>query len=371
AAQQLLADALDAPSSALLLGWLAALPAAAASGDSPKARRAAPGLLRPLYQRVRRLGDTLDEEAPPERWHLLRIRAKRLRYALELTDSLYGAPAQRLRRRLAALQDLLGEHQDAAVAAAQFDALRQTEPAAQSAALQTLLARLARQAEDDAAALRPRFAAAYARLRSPWKTLARMMKRQRRVVRAAAGPQAAARRAGSPRRKPTVELYLVRHAIAGDRDPMAWPDDRDRPLTPEGAKRFRRVAEGLCAAVPEVERVLTSPLTRAVQTAEILRKRADWPAAQPCDELDGGHTPEQIVEALRAHAGVASLAVVGHEPGLHELAAYLLTGGQAAALLEFKKGGVACLSFGGEIQPGTASLRWLLTPKLLRALAKG
>ena len=63
------------------------------------------------------------------------------------------------------------------------------------------------------------------------------------------------------------------------------------------------------------------------------------------------------------------MAVVGHRPGLHELAAYLLTGKAAGAEISIKKGGVACLRFEGSPAPGAGQLRWLATPKILRAIA--
>ncbi len=75
-----------------------------------------------------------------------------------------------------------------------------------------------------------------------------------------------------------MDLYLVRHGIAYDPDPAQWPDDKDRPLTPEGEKRFRQVARGLRELVPSVSVVLSSPWARAWRTAELLEKEAHWPA---------------------------------------------------------------------------------------------
>jgi phosphohistidine phosphatase len=69
-------------------------------------------------------------------------------------------------------------------------------------------------------------------------------------------------------------LYLVRHGVAFDADPTQWPDDRDRPLTPDGEKKFREVAAGLATLAPTVDVVLSSPLVRAWQTAQILQTRA-------------------------------------------------------------------------------------------------
>ncbi len=168
---------------------------------------------------------------------------------------------------------------------------------------------------------------------------------------------------------PTVRsLYLVRHAPAFDHDPVAWPDDALRPLTPTGQKRFRKTARGVKRLVGAVDVVLSSPFVRAWQTAEILTEAARWPAATQCGALEVGGDPDEVVQALIERSGVSAIALVGHEPGLHELAAYLICGHRDTTLFELKKGGVACVSLATEPQPGTAVLRWLVTPKQLRAV---
>ncbi len=115
--------------------------------------------------------------------------------------------------------------------------------------------------------------------------------------------------------------------------------------------------------------MLTSPLLRASQTARILQKRAGWPAAVPSEALQPGRELEETLRVLREQTTSGSVALVGHEPHLGELAAFLLYGQDASARLEFKKGGVAKLSFDGDIAPGAARLCWLATPKILRSLA--
>jgi len=164
------------------------------------------------------------------------------------------------------------------------------------------------------------------------------------------------------------ELYLVRHAIAEDRDAARWPDDAVRPLTAEGAASFRRAARGLRRIAPAVELVLASPYARAWQTAEILERETGWPAAEPCPALEATRAPADALASLVEVRGNASVAAVGHEPGLSELASLLLAGDPGAVSLELKKGAVALLAFAGEPVPGGAVLRWSLSPKLLRAL---
>jgi phosphohistidine phosphatase len=164
----------------------------------------------------------------------------------------------------------------------------------------------------------------------------------------------------------TLDLYVVRHAIAYERDAERWPDDARRPLTPKGEERFREAVRGLTSvAAPEVEVVLSSPFTRAWRTAEILAE-AGWSAPVECEQLEPDYPPHKMDPVLEHYAGAASVAVVGHRPGLHELVVYYLTGASGGAEVTIKKGGVVCLRFDGTPGPGAATLRWLLTPRILR-----
>ncbi|MCA1646646.1 MAG: histidine phosphatase family protein [Chloroflexi bacterium] len=166
-----------------------------------------------------------------------------------------------------------------------------------------------------------------------------------------------------------MDLYLVRHAEAYDPDPTQWPDDKDRPLTAEGEKRFRRAARGLRALVPSVSVVLSSPWARAWRTAELLDKEARWPAPVACEALESGRSPVEVLQALQPFTGSTAVVLVGHEPNMHELASYLLTGDTAHAQLVFRKGGTAHVALSeGTPRPGIARLVWLLTPKVLRAI---
>jgi phosphohistidine phosphatase len=162
------------------------------------------------------------------------------------------------------------------------------------------------------------------------------------------------------------ELLLVRHAIAAERDPFAPGDDPARPLTAEGAARFARAARGLGRLVPGVGLVLASPYARAWQTAEILEREAGWPAPEPCAALEAVRSAGDALAAL-ASRREATVAAVGHEPQLSELASLLLAGDEHALRLELKKGGAALLSCPGGPRPGAAVLRWSAAPRLLRA----
>jgi len=165
-----------------------------------------------------------------------------------------------------------------------------------------------------------------------------------------------------------MDVYLVRHAIAATRDSTQWPDDSERPLTPEGAARFCKAARGLHRIAPQVDVVLASPYIRAWQTAEILEREAGWPPPERAPELEATRWPRSVVELLRRHAS-SSVALVGHEPCLSGLASLLLVGDERAAAIEVKKGNVVLLTVSPEVRPGSAILRWSATPKILRALA--
>lgn len=164
-----------------------------------------------------------------------------------------------------------------------------------------------------------------------------------------------------------MKLMIVRHAVAFERDPKRWPDDRTRPLTPEGALRARRAAQGLKRVADRPARLLTSHLTRSVQTAAILTAVARWPRALECAALTPEGSPEAVLKALQGQPDDL-IAIVGHQPALGRLIARCLPGEARPQAFELKKFGVALLSFDGVPCAGGATLGWLLTPGLLRAL---
>ena len=167
-----------------------------------------------------------------------------------------------------------------------------------------------------------------------------------------------------------LELYLVRHAIAAERGDE-WPDDAKRPLTKRGIRRFRECVVGLRQLEAAVEEIFTSPLVRAVQTADVLAAGMDpKPPVKMLDALAPGHTAQQVMAQLGKVARQRRIALVGHEPDLGELAAHLIGASRA---IPFKKGGVCRLdieSLASKRSGASATLIWLVGPKVLRNLGR-
>ena len=163
-----------------------------------------------------------------------------------------------------------------------------------------------------------------------------------------------------------LHLLLVRHAIAEERGP-AWPDDDQRPLSREGHRKWKRAARGLAQLAPSVDMLLTSPLTRAFQTAETLAKAlSPSPKIQMFDALRPETRPGTMVTALRAKSPKGTVVLVGHEPMLSELAALLL---HLQGPLEFRKGAAMLVVTTGLGTRGPARLEWFVTPRMLRDVA--
>lgn len=174
-----------------------------------------------------------------------------------------------------------------------------------------------------------------------------------------------------------MNLYLIRHAIAEERDRLRWPDDSLRPLTTRGRRRFERAAAGLRRLGVEVDVLLTSPYVRAWATAVVLSSEAGWPAPVVFDAARPRSRPEHALAELsriaeqRTSIGQGrAIALVGHEPDLTQLASVLLTGEPHALWLRWRKGGVACLRCDPALIPGSATLEEYLPPRVLRGIAK-
>ena len=160
-------------------------------------------------------------------------------------------------------------------------------------------------------------------------------------------------------------LLLVRHAHAGDRDPDRWPDDRERPLTDKGRKVQGRVSRALGKLQLVPTHVLTSPWTRAAQTAEILAgelKLSQPPV--PCTALAASPELSRLADDIGAPGSDAIVALVGHSPWIEELAALLLTGDPAGVRMDYPKSGVMGIDL-ERPAAGAGELRFFLRPKMV------
>jgi phosphohistidine phosphatase len=160
-------------------------------------------------------------------------------------------------------------------------------------------------------------------------------------------------------------LLLIRHANAGDRDPERWPDDRDRPLTDKGRKTQRDVSRFLLKRdfVPTL--VLTSPWSRAAETAEILvRELQVSKPLVPCDALADNPDLARLAEDIGEPGPDAIVALVGHSPWIEELASLLLTGRPEGVRIDYPKSGVMGIDVEKPVA-GTGELRFFLRPKMV------
>ena len=164
-----------------------------------------------------------------------------------------------------------------------------------------------------------------------------------------------------------MKLLLLRHGIAVDHGTPGYERDGERPLTPEGRRKTRAIARALAKLEVAPEVILTSPLVRAHQTAEIvagtmrIKKRLLLCRPLAC----GGDAKQVVAEINRRHTQTDCVMLVGHEPDLSLLASLLLTGSAEGATIELKKGGV-CLLEVAKLRAGKcATLLWLAPPKLL------
>jgi phosphohistidine phosphatase len=165
-----------------------------------------------------------------------------------------------------------------------------------------------------------------------------------------------------------MDIVIVRHGPAADRDPSQWPDDERRPLTPEGSHATRRAAKGLASLHPTVDKVVTSPAVRARATAEIFREvlKVDG-ELESWEELEPDGAPGPILERLQRWSRRRGILVVGHEPTLGEFLGLAVTG-ESVPITRFSKAGAAQITFPKEPRPGAAEIGWVLTRKQLERL---
>ena len=166
-----------------------------------------------------------------------------------------------------------------------------------------------------------------------------------------------------------MKLYIVRHAIAVPHGTPGVAED-DRTLTEEGTKKMERVAEGLRILEVLPDLILTSPLPRARQTADILHQALgekiplkEVPALAPLGSRS------LVYKEIAANSKIENLMLVGHQPSLGEIAGEIAWG-SAEHYVELKKGGACALDVDATRSTPKGTLLWLATPAMLRSLAR-
>lgn len=166
-----------------------------------------------------------------------------------------------------------------------------------------------------------------------------------------------------------MNIYIIRHAIAIDEGTEGF-EDSERPLTDNGRKKMRQIARGLRALGVGVDLIISSPYVRARETADVLADvlRMKQKAAISENLLPLGD-PDLLISEINEKYSVDSIAIVGHEPNLSTLTGLLISE-NAKVSMTYKKGGVCKLTTDDLHHSRTATLEWLLTPKMLVELSE-
>jgi phosphohistidine phosphatase len=155
-----------------------------------------------------------------------------------------------------------------------------------------------------------------------------------------------------------LELYLLRHAHAGDSAKWDGPDS-ERPLSPKGRRQAERLGAFLAERGFAPDAIVTSPKVRARQTAQLVADALGIASAVD-DRLGGPLDPDDVGD-IAERAGGTSVVLVGHDPDFSELSAAL----SGTEYLPMKKGALARIDMTLPVQAGGGVLRWLLPPDLV------
>jgi phosphohistidine phosphatase len=162
-------------------------------------------------------------------------------------------------------------------------------------------------------------------------------------------------------------VYFLRHASAGLHKVLPKEDEK-RPIDKIGEQQCHDVGRALVALGVKVESIISSPLTRAVQTAELAVKELGY---KDRIEISEAMRPEasydQFHDLLTQHAKSEAIMVVGHNPSITEFLLRLVIGSDHSECIDFKKGAVAKVS----VEDGNGVLNWLFTPKMASKLQAG
>ena len=164
-----------------------------------------------------------------------------------------------------------------------------------------------------------------------------------------------------------MQLYIVRHGIAIDREDPECPPEAERYLTEEGVERSRQVAKGVVALGAHADLMISSPLVRAMQTAAIFAKALDYPEhkIRHTESLLPGAEPAALLRELAREKNASSVFCFGHAPHVDALLA--ATAGAQRHITAMKKAGVAFVEL-KRVSPPNGQLVWLVIPKFFRRI---
>ena len=163
-----------------------------------------------------------------------------------------------------------------------------------------------------------------------------------------------------------IDLFILRHGEAGNRMTVVEKDS-ERPLTPEGRTEMQKIAKSLKAIGLQIDRIYTSPLRRARETAEIAAKILEIPTLEEWDELKPDGSKTGLYRKLARLGQNSRPILVGHEPYLTSMIGEIM--GTTSAKIVLKKGGVAKVRITSFSPRISGELRWLLTPKIITKMA--
>ena len=166
-----------------------------------------------------------------------------------------------------------------------------------------------------------------------------------------------------------MQLYIVRHGVAVDREDPKCPADPERFLTDEGIDKTRDAANGVAEISTVPDLMLTSPYLRAVQTAELFATALEYAKQKirKSELLLPGAEPMQLFRELAKDKDLSAVFVFGHAPHLDDIIATAV--GTKHQISSLKKAGVALVEL-KRLVPPSGELVWLATPKLLRKAGK-
>lgn len=167
-----------------------------------------------------------------------------------------------------------------------------------------------------------------------------------------------------------MRLLVVRHGAAEDKDEFARTGRADdlRPLTADGKRDMREGARGLRNVVPKIDVLATSPLIRAIETAEVLGAAYEREHVV-VDELRPESPYADLARWARQHAKRDVVAIVGHEPHLSGLVSWLLAG-SSTTFVDLKKGAACLIEIDKTPSAASAMLLWSMTPRQLRGIGR-